>query len=681
MSSLPLGALRLPVLALLSAAPLAAQGVQGLQAAHAAGQTFVTWQEDPTALSYRVWRSASLLDQASDLDAATLLAEVLPGSGLNLRRSLSEGTPAPWVVPVRGALPAGTGLFVHTVAADADAFYAVTPVRASGEDRTLVPGANSLAQAVPERAAPPEPWLQASGPGGETWAHWVSNRPTPFQEAMALEPGQGFNFLIRRGTTLLDHGLVVILHPRNSVYGQLARPFQGYDFPDDLGQLHPDDPFPDPGNTFWYGARTDFPEPADAGDLVDGFTLRRVLWELDWTLRYLADETDPERVYAIGNSMGAIGVMRLVEERPELFAAVLVRFGLFDFAAPDAREGEVFADLWGPSGLDLPDSSGLPAWNRLSSIVQTGAAPAEDWPLIVTVHGRRDATVGWSHVPPFLEAMRAAWRPGVHYWDESTHAGGGLWDAQVPVLLDRLWAWRNDRPQLFFADLSLNQDPGNGDPADGDPTGQWNATVDFDPAEAVEDADSARFLLRLRQEGALDDARAPSATLRLCPRRLQRFRIQPGEAVRFRWETEDGLLVAEEVLVADARGHVLTSPVVLGTEPRRAVFEHDPGLDAPFLGGPDSATPGSTLRLGIEGDPGEGWRLFASLDLGISPVPGGSLDLAAPRLLASGVLDTLGRAMLRQAVPDRPSLRGRTVWLQAWSGGRTSNLHTIRIQD
>ena len=49
-------------------------------------------------------------------------------------------------------------------------------------------------------------------PDGQLYAHWVGNRDTPYQRALAPWPSRGFNFLLQRGSAPGKHGLLLGLH-------------------------------------------------------------------------------------------------------------------------------------------------------------------------------------------------------------------------------------------------------------------------------------------------------------------------------------------------------------------------------------------------------------------------------------------------------------------------------------
>src|SRR5262245_51334942 len=322
----------LTALALACASTLAAaQVVTELAVRHRAGQTFVTWRERATpGLRYRVYRAERILHAPAELEDADLLGEVDDRSSRNQGRSLATGVEHAWVIEDGGPeLAANQGLFVHTVAESArNAYYVVTCVLPSGEVRAVVPGDNENRLGIPEHPAPPQPVLQTGGAIDELWAHWVSDRDTPFQPALSLLPSRGYNLLFQRGTAAGPHGLVVRLHAAGQMYSQ-AWP-QRFEIPQDVDSLALSDLVPFTSYTLWFGSQERMPAEPNASTRIWNYTQQRMTWEIDWMARHLGAAHDPERVYVVGGSMGAIGGMYLVGEHPERFAAALLRNGLWD---------------------------------------------------------------------------------------------------------------------------------------------------------------------------------------------------------------------------------------------------------------------------------------------------------------------------------------------------------------
>ncbi|KKM16943.1 hypothetical protein LCGC14_1680710, partial [marine sediment metagenome] len=193
-----------------SAAP--PKQASGLKAFHRAGQTFITFADvedtfgkqvnwgqvrghqskaDPRQrVRCRLYRHDKPI-RAGNLKRATLLAEVEPLSGININSwsferlvnqivfsnddqgelgrygpfsGLGKDSPEAkkltmprFAVKDGEALPPGTGLYVHSVAAKGKAYYAVTAVAGGVENVADFGAGNSLAQPVDEAPAAREP--------------------------------------------------------------------------------------------------------------------------------------------------------------------------------------------------------------------------------------------------------------------------------------------------------------------------------------------------------------------------------------------------------------------------------------------------------------------------------------------------------------------------------------------
>lgn len=571
-SSGALRALLLSLAALAAASPAGAQLASSIRAETRAGQTFVVWRESTaSSVRYRVYRSTSPIRTAADLARADVLGEVDDKSSSNPERSRVENAQRTWVI-AEGAAPLAPsdGLFVHTLAGDAaQAFYAVTGVRQGNEDRTVVPGRNATELGLVERAAPPEPVLQVRTSRYDLWGHWVSDRDTPHQPALALVASQAFAFSHEPGRASSTRGLLVRLHPAGGSYAQ-GWPLRNL-LPADVDVLALSDLHPPPGFTFWFGTHARFPDAPTADTRVLAFTQARILWTLDWLGARLAT-LDPERVYLAGSSLGATGGMYLVAEAPERFAAAVFRSGNYDLEAGDYSGAEVYESVFGSFALDLATPSGLPILTRTNARAMARLDRQLDWPLIRTLDGRWDERVGWASAVALYEGLAETWRPAAHYFDERVHAGTGDWSALERTLVLRTCRVRRDRPSLHFGAFTLDDEAGDGRRTRGDDVGTLAGRVEYDPATATATSTLARFDVYLRDEGALDDAQASTGFAVLTPRRTGAFAPAPGEAVRFTL-LQGSTKIAEHWLTADAYGLVHTPPVPLTTTRRQARFE------------------------------------------------------------------------------------------------------------
>jgi len=545
-----------------------------IHAEHRAGQTFLTWRElSTTGKHYRVYRADAPLASSADLAQADLLGEVDDRSSRNQGRSLATHSEQTWIIAPGGApLAATQGLFVYTAErSSSTAYYAVTSVQGGKETKTLVPGANATVDPLVELPAPPEPVLQLRDAAGELWGHWVQNRDTPYQRALSLWPSHGYNFRYEPGTAPGPRGLVVRLHAGGQTYAQ-GWP-QRFEVQKDVDILALSDLQPVTSWSAWFGAQEKLGSPPSSGTRVWNYTQQRVLWTLDWLTARLGAAHDPERVYAIGGSMGAIGSMYLLGEAPQRFAAALCRNGLYDLRATDYKNTSLFQTLFGSFLLDLPTRAGIPILERTNASYMANLDPRVEWPVIRTINGRFDETVGWMSAVELYQGLAASFRPAVHYFDERTHNPNGYWKGLQNTLLTRTFQTRRDRPSLRFSGCTLDDHPGNGQRLDGDLIGAIDAAIDYDPLTAASSSAALDFDVYLRHSGSLDDAKQTSAFAALTPRRTGAFQVAPGEAVRFTLR-EGATLVDEELLYADAYGLVHTAPVPFAIARRHARFEH-----------------------------------------------------------------------------------------------------------
>jgi len=374
--------------------------------------------------------------------------------------------------------------------------------------------------------------------------------------------------------------------------------------------------------------------------------------------------------------MGAIGSMLLAGEAPGRFAAVLCRNGLYDLQADDYRNQAVFRRLYGDFGLGLLTRQGMPIAERMHAVHMASLDLAQEWPVVRTINGRNDETVGWSSAVGLMAGLLDAHRPAWHYFDERTHSPQGYWADLDRVLLSRTFHTRRDRPSVRFAHCSLDQDPGDGTRTDGDAIGTINGTVDYDPATATADADGAELDVFLRSVGTLDDAPVGSAWAALTPRRTAPFVITPGERVRFSLRTAGGTVVDEHVLQADAHGLVTTPRVPLELAHRTARFEHwSPAAGHLFVG--TAPIPGDSLQALVNGTPGTPW----SLALGVGNAEGAPFaERNHDYVVLNGVLDASGFVDLRLPMP--PAMpAGSWLWGIAFADGRWWSLVGVPVQN
>jgi hypothetical protein len=342
----------------------------------------------------------------------------------------------------------------------------------------------------------------------------------------------------------------------------------------------------DPENTYWWGYDAALPDAEPNGKDVPDYTQRRALHLLGWVLDNYP-EADPGRVYVLGSSMGGAGAMTLGLLYARHFAYLHSVLGQ---AIPRNHRPSRLAQLeglWGPSDgpvWDVPDVTRVLA----------ESSEARDQYMFVR-HGKDDPTIhfGAALLPSPLtedslyDALQGLRVGHLAIWDEGGHGpadpllGSGWWDKSFSPVHDELTFLRNDLAFPAFSLSSADGDPGDGTgngkqqwsvnsgfageiPVPGDTgwtgaiAGTMNRFLRWDATQIVDTLD--RFAMPLRVlDGEGSDPPAPGYPSRgdrfdgelpvvvdVTPRRLQRFRVRPGERLRWRFGAVEGEVVADE---------------------------------------------------------------------------------------------------------------------------------------
>ena len=344
----------------------------------------------------------------------------------------------------------------------------------------------------------------------------------------------------------------------------------------------------DPDDTYWYGydaaLADDDPDAEPAGDVPD-YTQRRVMHLLGWVLETYP-EADETRAYVTGGSMGGAGAMQIGLWYARHFAYIGSSFAQ---AIPrnhrPARLGQL-EGLWGPSDGPLWDAIDLTRMLRDS-------AEARDQYLF-TRHGKDDSTIhfGAAVLPSPLtgaglyDTLQELGVGHLSVWDEGGHGpgdpllGGSWWDDDFSPMHDDMTFLRSD---LAFPAFTLSS--ADGDPGDGGGNGKqswsvnagfagtvevvgdtgWNGEIAgalnrFLRWDAVATVDTLeRFALPLHvhdgdgkdppkagypSQGDRFDGELP-VVVDVTPRRLQAFRVQPGERVVWSFGQQRGEVTAD----------------------------------------------------------------------------------------------------------------------------------------
>ncbi|KPK85333.1 MAG: hypothetical protein AMJ81_03835, partial [Phycisphaerae bacterium SM23_33] len=456
--------------------------VSGLKVLHRAGQTFITfnevqplitaekttWGEIKKALaeakaacSYRIYAHAEPIS-ADNLHQAELLGEVGPLSAYNVNARNKEyligqamiesdeigelaedfnGRMHQWHMdsprmdryPVQrfvideraGALPVGTGLYVHHPGSAGRRYYAMVCVRDGVENTKDISEANALRSPVDETVGTGVPVRQGKGlwgpyfdyPGTRwVYVQWCAPPLSP-------RPNMYFNWSVLIPPKVQGKAPAELyFHPDGYSYAQPGKKML-------LGsiQIAPHD-YPPSG---WYGFN-------DACGTLKSFksgtvgdhTQRRIVAFLDWAQKELP--IDPDRIMAVG----ADGAAGLALSFPDVFACV--RITGFDEGVLNARAAGVYADAWGPKSPQIKDGKGRGDW-AWADLDKLALEQTTDLPLFMCAGPSWGRVAGYAKGRGrFYSAMQEARQPlqAGWGWSGAGNLGGidrytGEWRGRV----------------------------------------------------------------------------------------------------------------------------------------------------------------------------------------------------------------------------------------------------------
>lgn len=272
---------------------------------------------------------------------------------------------------------------------------------------------------------------------------------------------------------------------------------------------------------------------------------RRLIDTVRWMLQHYP--IDPDRVYLIGRSMGGSGAFSIGMPHGDLFAAMHVTVPAdetmlyYRMNLPAAR---------GADGTWSMDRTASDFRRRIAG------AGAPDPPFLVDYFSHFDKYA--QHTGTLLDVLRegrfghvVAWGPFGHTGDVHTVALAAL---EFPWLSIR----RNEAYPAFTQASTDSTYPGFQGKGP-DQIGQINAYFRW---ENLEDT-ATTFAMALRLVGTLElslitRVPSPQITADVTPRRLQRFRVEPGRRYAYTFVRE-GKTVSSGTVVADDAG-LLTVP-------------------------------------------------------------------------------------------------------------------------
>jgi len=513
-------------LALLSgaSAPAADQQPAGLQARHEAGQTFLAWQEvDPPItqdsisaaelkkirrdgdsekkVRYRVYRSQRPIASVEGLEP---VAEVPPLTCWNADYHGIYPKPeqkAPRYVIEEGQrpVPPGTGIYVHHPKRAGDAYYAVT-MSIDGRENTSIGPSNALRTPLRETVGPGVPVLQrvvkperfqyVERPTLHYYVRWesppncaVEGKPYDYVVAVPPEPAKpapvGIHLHCWGGSLNGGYGWWYNAEKGHLLIASNQIPYDwwtGYH------------------ESYWQGDRKK--ERWQQG-VVRPYSQTRMLAFLDWVATKW--DVDLTRTHVAGSSMGGSGAPMLAIRFPERIAWAAAWVGVHVPAETPQFKGS-YARVYGPQ---------------------------KEIGFLTFSNGKNDGGIGWPQAFAFYRALQETRRPHLFVWGQRGHGQR----ARMPVSLgERVLPIdvRTDQSLPAFTACSLDDDPGDGDPGKGDPEGQVNLYLFWETGDVVDRTDRWEMTVGLIEKAPRDEC-----TVDVTPRRLQQFKLPPGQQVKW----------------------------------------------------------------------------------------------------------------------------------------------------
>lgn len=409
------------------------------------GQTFLTWQEDPSVTGewYHVYAAAEPIT-AGNLDKARRLAKIPEGSRhfqflRNVKKDTAKGffknlAREKWFQAIQieddenGAkqLAEGTGLFVRTIHAPAKTYYAITVERDGKEERSTVA---ATATPVEESVGTPAAILQQKlddrhylyaffcdyevwNPDGveDNWEGYVHVFQIRAPKAGAKGTAEPYPVAFRlHAYTAWKDWNIAYCYPDTHVNVRLL----------------------DYHLTWWFGYNDNLPRLAPDGKstlpgLVVNFTERRVMQVARWLAagpKNFPFRTDPERFCIFGGSMGGTGTHLIGSRNGDVFAAAFADEGIQNWAL-EPRWNRWTPDVvpkFGPRDRVDPTPDNVPVYEALNQTKQAAEHPERELPFFDIGQGIIDYVIPFHDVDKHWKAMEIGKHAYAACWEMTSH--------------------------------------------------------------------------------------------------------------------------------------------------------------------------------------------------------------------------------------------------------------------
>jgi len=475
---------------------VSAQSVTGLNAIFKNGQTFLTWNSlFNNDITYYVYRSTSPFISINDINKNNFVAKVDNESTLNKRLSdLLDKKIFFKIDDIGNPLDETKCLYVQTATNNVAYYYAIIAFNDNKIIPAISPGNNTTINPVFEKIEPVSAIYQMSidtfGYRQDIYTHWVSKFENELYPAMTSTYYFAYNFSVIKKSTKKNIPLIVCLHARE---GNFLTNDKGTKIPDEI-ILSPDDFLPnDIQHSYWYGYHQNFnffnPTDIPKDGIVVDYTVKRTKWTIDWVIKMF--DTDTNRIYLTGGSMGGGGSVLLGLSFPEKIAAVYSVVPKLDYSFiteynPDSYYNnnkprrKIISQLWGALERNLMTNDSIPVYSRLNAGYIASIKENIDLPYIHIIAGKNDNVVGWAEKIGVIKKFNDSRHPFYIFWDSRAHSSNNTKEFQPEDRVEKIYKFALNKSYPAFSNCTANGNPGDGNSDNGDSFGTINGFLDWD---------------------------------------------------------------------------------------------------------------------------------------------------------------------------------------------------------
>jgi hypothetical protein len=535
--------------------------ITSISAEYQNGQVFLTWNEANVTDSTRfnVYLSNEPISESTISDATLVGHHIEPSSACDwwlnpASFSVSEPEDKSHGFQLANkTLDPSSGLFVHTVLPQDSLpmYFAVTYTVGKVEFDSVTAGENSLITPASGPVSLPLPVPQADIPLPGTSKgkflifklHGRGSDVSISNNANFLvfgDSSQGWREGLARKFYVKETEESIEITPYDRIW--IGRPLiYSWDKRDHVPAI----------NTFWHGCNNKIYDKnlVNEGVMVD-YTENFILYLVEWAQSYY--ETDPERTYLEGTSMGGAGGISLGFHHPDVFARIKSNVPIVaytDKAGSDGRSSLKRLDgICGrPADETIYTYDGIrfiDYMNEEKIVREYGG----ELPFLLLTNGRNDLSIPWINNPSFYKALDERNRGYTCYWNDGDHDMHVDLPSDFVNLYTTLPIFKKNVSFPAFSNFSNNKNPGNGEKTNGDITGWMNRGIYWTEVTETENY----WVVKLHTEG---DFITYPTSVDVTPRNLQLFQVEKGETYFAEHNSY------EEMIQADDNGFITVKGV------------------------------------------------------------------------------------------------------------------------